>query len=80
VPVLYQGPFATEQVDRLLDLLRVGGSLAALGFMLPEGIIVYHHAAKTFFKKTLEKDDEFKGKAAAWRHDYRIARSSRAVA
>jgi hypothetical protein len=65
VPVLYQGPFATEQVDRLLDLLRVGGSLAALGFMLPEGIIVYHHAAKTFFKKTLEKDDEFKGKAAA---------------
>lgn len=63
VPVLYEGPFTTEAVERALDLLRREGSLAAPGFMKPEGVVVFHKAANSMFKKTLEKDEEWKGKA-----------------
>lgn len=58
VPVLYHGPFDTMNVPRILDELRTGGSCAAPGFMQPEGIVVYHAASRTLFKKTLEKDDQ----------------------
>ena len=51
-------------VKETLKCLEVGGSAAAPGFMKPEGIMIYHHAAGQYFKKTLEKDDEWKGKAA----------------
>jgi len=37
------------------------GSLAAPGFMNPEGIVSYHIAGNTGFKKTIEKDSEPKG-------------------
>lgn len=56
VPVLYRGNFETTAVDYALDSLRVDGSRAAPGFMQPEGVIVYHTAARTMFKKTLEGD------------------------
>jgi hypothetical protein len=42
--------------------LKCHGSVAAKGFMNPEGVIVYHVAANTSFKKTIEKDSEPKGK------------------
>lgn len=61
VPIIYQGMFDMEQVVGALDKLRSGGSLAAPGFTRPEGVIVFHHATKTFFKKTLEKDEKPKG-------------------
>ncbi len=64
VPVLYEGPFSSDIVDSVLEDLRVNGSKAAPGFMKPEGIIVYHAAARSMFKVTLEKDEEPKGKAA----------------
>ena len=32
--------------------------------MNPEGIIVYHAAARSLFKVTVEKDEEPKGKSA----------------
>jgi len=38
-----------------------GGSLASPGFMLPEGIVIYHKASKTLFKKTLKNDESPKG-------------------
>lgn len=63
VPVLYQGTL--EGVDTALSLLRTGGSRAAPGFMLPEGIVVYHSASRTLFKVTLEKDEEHKFQRAA---------------
>lgn len=63
VPVLYQGIFDTTAISKVMERLRTAGSLAAPGFMKPEGIIVYHTAAKTMFKQTLEKDEEYKGKA-----------------
>lgn len=56
VPVLYQGPFETPAIEAALELLRTAGSVAAPGFMKPEGIVVYHHAARQLFKKTVDGD------------------------
>lgn len=60
VPVLYEGPFDTAAIDSVLDTLRESGSVAAPGFMKPEGIVVYHSAANSYFKKTVERDDYHK--------------------
>jgi hypothetical protein len=64
VPVLYAGLFRTEEVTRALGALIMDGSHASPGFDRPEGVIVYHEAAQSYFKKTLEKDEEPKGKLA----------------
>ena len=61
VPVVHSGIFDTAQVVGALDMLWTNGSFAAPGFMRPEGIVVYHHATKQYFKKTLEKDEKPKG-------------------
>lgn len=61
VPVIYQGIFTGDAVQNSIEQLEVKGSYAAPGFMKPEGIVVYHHATKQLFKKTLEKDDQPKG-------------------
>lgn len=63
VPVLYEGPFSSDIVDATIEDLRVNGSKATPGFMKPEGIIIYHAAARSMFKVTLEKDEEPKGKS-----------------
>lgn len=63
VPVLLSGIFTTELVENALSMLRVNGSFAAPGFLDPEGIVIYHVAGNLFFKKTLKKDEEWKGKA-----------------
>ena len=62
VPVLYRGVFGSEGVDYALEYLLSNGSVAAPGFNNPEGIIVWHEAARVMFKQTLEKDSEWKGK------------------
>lgn len=49
-------------VSAVMEKLRTLGSVAAPGFMKPEGIIVYHSAARSYFKMTLEKDSEPKGR------------------
>jgi hypothetical protein len=56
VPVLYQGPFSTEAVDAALASLHATGSLAAPGFMKPEGVVIFHVAGNYLFKKTLDGD------------------------
>ena len=61
VPVLWTGEFTTEAVEAALDSLRQTGSHAARGFMRPEGVVIWHEAARVLFKKTLEKDQEPKG-------------------
>lgn len=58
VPVLYEGPFDTQQVEAALYDLGCAGSVAAPGFMNPEGVVVFHIAGNVGFKKTLLKDDE----------------------
>jgi RNA ligase-like protein len=63
VPILYEGPFDTGMVDGQLDDLRVTGSLAAPGWMQPEGVVIYHVQGNVLFKKTLDKNDGAKGEA-----------------
>jgi hypothetical protein len=57
VPVLYAGVFDTDAVDRALEELRTGGSVAAPGFMDPEGVVVFLSASRTLFKATIIGDD-----------------------
>lgn len=57
VPVLYRGLFTTEAVENAMEWLRANGSVAAPGFMKPEGVVCFHTAANVGFKKTLEKDE-----------------------
>jgi len=51
-------------VDKSMARLRTEGSVAAPGFMQPEGVVAFHGHSGTLFKVTLEKDEEPKGKAA----------------
>lgn len=64
VPIIRRGLFTSGLVAEALEELRTKGSLAAPGFMQPEGIIIYHVALNGYFKKTLTKDEEWKGKTA----------------
>lgn len=63
VPVLYEGPWQGFMPSMALANLRDRGSRAAPGFMRPEGIVVFHTAASTMFKVTLEGDEAPKGAA-----------------
>lgn len=63
VPMLWLGEFTSLNSVELLGQLQERGSLAAPGFMKPEGIVVYHVAAGVGFKKTIEKDEAPKGMA-----------------
>lgn len=56
VPVLYRGEFNSYACCIALGELAKSGSVAAPGFMQPEGIIIYHVAGKVAFKKTLGDD------------------------
>ena len=64
VPMLHTGPFDLEVVGSWLETLRTTGSVVAPGFMRPEGVVVYHTAARQVFKALLENDDKPKGEAA----------------
>lgn len=57
VPVLWRGQFDSTQADLALAKLAMMGSVAAPGFMRPEGVVLYHIAGAVGFKKTLEKDE-----------------------
>ena len=55
VPVIYENlPF--EDISIALENALVHGSFAAPGFMKVEGIMVYHSAARQYFKYTLDGD------------------------
>lgn len=57
VPVLYRGIFTGSAVDDALAQLRESGSIAAPGWRDPEGIVIFHTASGTLFKKTLIGDE-----------------------
>ena len=65
VPVLYRGPNDTVAVAESLKVLRADGSVAAPGFMNPEGICVYSYASRTVSKVTLDHNDAGKWEAAS---------------
>lgn len=62
VPVLWRGEFDTCVISTVLKSLEQRGSVAVTGFMDPEGIVIYHTASKTLFKKTIKNDNQPKGK------------------
>jgi hypothetical protein len=55
VPVLYEGIWDDEQIRVAWQVLTEEGSKAAPGFMKPEGIVIYHHAANQYFKAPFDK-------------------------
>jgi hypothetical protein len=57
VPVMYHGIFHTEDVVSCLEDLSKHGSMAAPGFVDPEGVVTYHTAGNVGFKKTLKNDE-----------------------
>ena len=57
VPILYRGAFDTQKINEVLDSLKLNGSVAAPGFMKPEGIVIFHTHGNVSFKKTIEKDE-----------------------
>jgi hypothetical protein len=68
VPVLYRGPWSYINdgstrlaTDQAIWELRANGSLAAPGYMKPEGIVIFHKASGTLLKATLEGDEKPKG-------------------
>lgn len=54
----YDNPGAPFQV--FLNKLHDGGSLAAPGYMNPEGIVMFHGRSNTGFKKTFDYDEKGK--------------------
>lgn len=48
-----------------MGLLRAQGSIAAPGFMRPEGVVVFHTASSAIFKALLENDQLSKREARA---------------
>jgi RNA ligase len=58
VPVLHTGEFSTRAIEDVMYRLSVRGSSAVPGFMDPEGIVIWHSASRTSFKKTF--DDKHK--------------------
>lgn len=61
VPTLYRGEFDTNSIIKVMEKLKESGSVAAPGFMNPEGIVIFHTHGRHLFKKTFEKDSCGKG-------------------
>lgn len=61
VPVLHRGTMDTINIETQLQSLRLQGSSAAPGFTRPEGVVVFHTAARQMFKVTLQNDHAPKG-------------------
>lgn len=53
------------KVEEIIEKLKTEGSVAAPGFMDPEGIIVYSAAAEQYFKVTCKNDEKPKGSKEA---------------
>lgn len=54
VPTLYSGEITGSTVDDVMQSLLENGSVASPGFMRPEGIILYVHNSRSYFKETFE--------------------------
>jgi len=59
VPILYMGPFDRTVVGQVTDALATGGSVAAPGYMNPEGTMVFVTRLDTYIKNPI--DNEHKG-------------------
>lgn len=66
VPIVQEGIMSESLVESALTSLREKGSLASPGFMLPEGIVIYHTASGHLYKVLLEGDELPKG-VSTWK-------------
>lgn len=74
VPTLHIGRFESSTVDQIIRALQMQGSQAAPGFMKPEGVVVFLTAARTYFKVTVENDEEPKeAMARRLAHEAKVA-------
>jgi hypothetical protein len=64
VPVLYQGTFSEARIRSALGRLQLCGSVAAAGFMNPEGVCVWHSQTRQVLKVTLDSNDAGKWETA----------------
>lgn len=62
VPVLYSGEHDQSMINGVVNVLKAQGSMAAPGYMNPEGVVIYHTAANVYFKQTIDNDSQPKGK------------------
>ncbi len=65
VPKLYEGAFSESAITGALMDLQTYGSVAAPGFMNPEGVCVYHSQTRSVFKVTIDANDAGKWEVAA---------------
>jgi hypothetical protein len=65
VPVLYHGSLDESGIDTVLDSLIHTGSVAVPGFMDPEGIVIYHSASRSMYKRTCKQDSVPKSEIVA---------------
>lgn len=49
--MIFEGIFSDMWIDNTLYDLRRSGSVAMPGYMKPEGVVIYHTASHTYFKK-----------------------------
>jgi hypothetical protein len=61
VPLLYAGDWKLGHVDMALKTLEVTGSIAAPGYMNPEGIVIFHTSNNSLLKVTLKNDGHKEG-------------------
>lgn len=57
VPILYSGIFSTDASDNAMSDLEQNGSYAAPGYDNPEGIVIWHSATRSYYKRTFEHDE-----------------------
>ena len=59
IPILYDGIMDDiySPILKAIDSLKLNGSIAAPGYMSPEGIVIFHVQGNLFFKKTLQNDE-----------------------
>ena len=56
VPILYEGSFDYHKIADVAMFLEHRGSQLVPNYMNPEGIVIYHKAAKQLFKYTFDGD------------------------
>lgn len=62
-PVIWMGNFDKLNIPDIMFALSSAGSMAAPGFMRPEGIVIWHTTGNFGLKKTFEKDGTGKGES-----------------
>ena len=56
VPILFEGMFTTENIEKTLNSLKDNGSVAIPSYSNPEGIVIFHKASGHLYKKTIKGD------------------------